>query len=139
MRNLLIYCLIFCLSLVVIAPTAEANIQVKIKNLSYEPCPEGQGKNLVLGGGVMPADCYIIRGTAVNTSGKVVYNADIFGRVYDANGNDVMPERGRLGAVDVIPVGESPFEIMLSVPRDQPPPLTLKQFKASGFSGSVRR
>jgi hypothetical protein len=122
-----------------IAPSAEANIQVKLKDLSYEPCPAEQGKNLVLGGGVMPADCYTIKGTAVNTSGKVVYNADIFGRVYDANGNDVMPERGRLGSIDMIPVGESPFEIMLSVPRDQPPPLTLKQFKASGFSGSVRR
>ncbi len=139
MRNLLISLLLVCLLCLAIAPQAEANIQVKLKNLTYEPCPADQGKNLVLGGGVMPADCYLIKGIAVNTSGKVVYNADIFGRVYDANGNDVMPERGRLGSIDVIPVGESPFEIMLSVPRDQPPPLTLKQFKASGFSGSVRR
>ncbi len=139
MRNLLISLLLVCLLCLAIAPPAQANIQVKLKNLTYEPCPAEQGKNLVLGGGVMPADCYLIKGIAVNTSGKVVYNADIFGRVYDANGNDVMPERGRLGSIDVIPVGESPFEIMLSVPRDQPPPLTLKQFKASGFSGSVRR
>ncbi len=139
MRNLLISLLLVCLLCLAIAPQTEANIQVKLKNLTYEPCPADQGKNLVLGGGVMPADCYLIKGIAVNTSGKVVYNADIFGRVYDANGNDVMPERGRLGSIDVIPVGESPFEIMLSVPRDQPPPLTLKQFKASGFSGSVRR
>lgn len=139
MRNVLTALLIFWCLFLAIAPQAQASIPVKLKNLTYEPCTGQESRNLVLGGGVMPADCYTIKGIAVNTSGKVVYNADVFGRVYDANGNDVMPERGRLGSIEVIPVGESPFEIMLSVPRDQPPPFTLKQFKASGFSGSVRR
>lgn len=138
--RILIFSLIFYLfTLVTIVPSALANIQVKLKNLTYETCPSGSGKNLVLGGGVMPAECYLIKGKAVNGSGKTVYNADIFGRVYDANGNDVMPERGRLGAVEVIPPGESDFQIMLSVPKDMPPPLKLQKFKASGFAGTVRR
>jgi len=139
MRIILLSLILYLVTLFTIVPSALANIQVKLKNLTYEPCPSGSAKNLVLGGGVMPAECYLIKGKAVNSSGKMVYNADIFGRVYDANGNDVMPERGRLGSVDIIPPGESDFQIMLSVPRDQPPPLKLKQFKASGFAGTVRR
>lgn len=87
----------------------------------------------------MAAKCYLISGTATNTSGKVVYNADVFGRIYDANGNDVIPERGRIGSIDEIPLGKSRFEIMVSVPAEQPEPLELKQFKASGFTGRVRR
>ncbi len=94
---------------------------------------------MVLFGGTMAANCYLISGTATNNSGKVVYNADVFGRIYDANGNDAIPERGRLGSIDEIPPGTSTFEIMVSVPAEQPEPLELKQFKASGFTGHVRR
>ncbi|NJK34772.1 MAG: hypothetical protein HC919_07345 [Oscillatoriales cyanobacterium SM2_2_1] len=118
---------------------AWANIQIKLKDLTYQSCPAEQSRNLVLGGGIMSARCYLIEGIAVNPKNKTVYNADVFGRVYDANGNDVMPERGRLGAIAEVPPGESHFEIMLSVPADQPDPLVLKQFKASGFTGNVRR
>ncbi|MFN3926843.1 MAG: FxLYD domain-containing protein [Pseudanabaenaceae cyanobacterium] len=130
--------LLFCWG-VFTADPASADVKIKIKNLTYEPCQGEGGKNLVLGGGTMPATCYMIKGTAVNPSNKTIYNADVFGRVYDANGNDVLPERGRLGSVDVIPPGESEFQIMLSVPRDQPPPLKLEKFKAVGFTGTVRR
>jgi hypothetical protein len=122
MRLAIISLLLYFCTLWTIVPPAVANIQVKLKNLTYQPCDDSASRNLVLGGGIMPADCYIIKGKAINSSGKTVYNADVFGRVYDANGNDVIPERGRLGAVEVIPPGESDFQIMLSVPRDQPPP-----------------
>ncbi len=118
---------------------AWATIQVKLSNLSYRPCPPDVSQNMVLFGGTMAANCYLISGTATNNSGKVVYNADVFGRIYDANGNDAIPERGRLGSIDEIPPGTSTFEIMVSVPAEQPEPLELKQFKASGFTGHVRR
>ncbi len=94
---------------------------------------------MVLGGGVMAANCYMVHGTATNPSGKMVLNADVFGRIYDANNNNVMPERGRLGSIDELPPGKSEFEIMISVPASQAEPLQLKQFKASGFTGEVRR
>ena len=118
---------------------AWANIQIKLTNLSYERCTGEAGKNMVLGGGMMSAKCYLIKGLANNTSGKDVHNADIFGRIYDANGNDIMPERGRVGAVEEIPTGKSDFQIMVAIPAEQPEPLELKQFKASGFAGKVRR
>lgn len=131
--------LMLCLCTLVFSTAAWANVQIKLTNVIYEPCTGEAGKHMVLGGGVMSAKCYMIKGEANNTSGKVVYNADIFGRIYDANGNDAMPERARLGAVEEIPAGKSDFEIMVAIPAEQPEPLELKQFKASGFAGKVRR
>ncbi len=131
--------LMICLCTLAFSNAAWANVQIKLTNVIYEPCTGEAGKHMVLGGGVMSAKCYMIKGNANNTSGKVVYNADIFGRIYDANGNDAMPERARLGAVEEIPAGKSDFEIMVAIPAEQPEPLELKQFKASGFAGKVRR
>jgi hypothetical protein len=128
-----------CLCTLIFTPPAWATVQIKLSDLTYAPCEGDVGKNMVLGGGVMSAKCYEIKGIANNISGKVVYNADIFGRIYDANGNDAMPERTRLGAVDEIPAGQSEFSLIVAIPADQPEPLDLKQFKASGFAGKVRR
>jgi len=143
MKNLLKTLQISALSLLIsvwmFSSPAWANIQIKLTNVVYEPCTGEAGKNMVLGGGVMSAKCYLVKGNTNNTSGKVVYNADIFGRIYDANGNDAMPERARLGAVEEIPTGKSNFQIMVAIPAEQPEPLELKQFKASGFAGKVRR
>lgn len=95
--------LMICLCTLAFSNAAWANVQIKLTNVIYEPCTGEAGKHMVLGGGVMSAKCYMIKGNANNTSGKVVYNADIFGRIYDANGNDAMPERARLGAVEEFP------------------------------------
>lgn len=129
---------LICIMTWVISPPACAATQIKLTDLTYEQCPPGMGKNIVLGGGVMSARCFLVKGKALNPTSKTVFDADIFGRVYDANGNDVIPERNRLGAIPEVPPGESNFEMMLSVPADQEPPLTLKQFKASGFTARVR-
>ncbi|PZU98325.1 MAG: hypothetical protein DCE90_04200 [Pseudanabaena sp.] len=131
--------ILLCFCSLAITPSASATVQIKLTDLTYEPCTGDAGKNMVLGGGVMSAKCYVVKGVASNPSGKVVYNADIFGRIYDANGNDAMPERTRLGAVDEIPAGKSDFQLMIAVPAEQPEPLDLRQFKASGFAGKVRR
>ena len=139
LKILQITALSFLISVWMFGTPAWANIQIKLTNVVYEPCTGEASKNMVIGGGVMSAKCYLVKGNTNNTSGKVVYNADIFGRIYDANGNDAMPERARLGAVEEIPTGKSNFQIMVAVPAEQPEPLELKQFKASGFAGKVRR
>ncbi|PZO40872.1 MAG: hypothetical protein DCF19_10675 [Pseudanabaena frigida] len=131
--------LLLCLLTFAFSAPAWANIQIQLTDLTYEKCTGDAGKNMVLGGGIMSANCFMVKGVANNASGKVVYNADVFGRIYDANGNDAMPERTRLGAVEEFPVGKSDFQIMVGIPADQPEPLQLKQFKASGFAGKVRR
>ena len=135
----LLICLPISLSTLAFSTPAWATVQIKLSELTYIPCEGDVGKNMVIGGGVMSANCYVIKGVADNVSGKPVYNADIFGRIYDANGNDAMPERTRLGSVDEIPTGKSEFQLIVAIPADQPEPLDLKQFKASGFAGKVRR
>ncbi len=134
-----LFSMLIGLSVFMFSSPVWASVQIKLTNLTYERCTGDLGKNMVMGGGIMSANCYVVKGEANNPSGKVVYNADIFGRIYDANGNDAMPERTRLGAVEEIPAGKSSFEIIVGVPADQPEPLELKQFKASGFAGKVRR
>ncbi|MEL6381908.1 MAG: hypothetical protein AAFQ89_05445 [Cyanobacteria bacterium J06626_18] len=120
-------------------PAAHAMTQIGIKDLTYTQCSEELSEGIVTPGSLQSANCFLITGTAVNNSGKPILNADIFGRIYDANENPVMQNRGRLGSIDEVPPGESPFEIRISVAANQPEPLKLRQFKGSGFTGRVRR
>jgi hypothetical protein len=121
-------------------PAAWAVTQINLTDLSYHECPSELAEGAITSGGASrPANCFLITGKAENRSGKPIYNADIFGRVYDANENPVMQNRTRLGSIDEVPPGVSEFEMRISVPANQPTPLKLKQFKASGFTGMVRR
>lgn len=121
-------------------PSAIALTQIKLSDLSYEACPADVGEGAVTSGGTtMRANCFLVTGKAENASGKPVLNADVFGRVYDANNNPIMQNRTRLGSIEEIPPGISDFELRISVPANQPTPLKLEQFKASGFVGKVRR
>jgi hypothetical protein len=123
----------------VVIPSAFALTQIKLSDLTYEDCPpelaEGQ---VTSGGAARAATCYMIKGKAKNPSGKPVYDADVYGRIYDANNNPVMQNRTRVGSIDEVPPGESEFAIRISVPSSQPTPLQLEQFKASGFTGRVQ-
>ncbi|HEY9669382.1 MAG TPA: hypothetical protein V6C91_21395 [Coleofasciculaceae cyanobacterium] len=123
----------------VFAPATLALTQIQLTDLSYHECPAELGEGAVSAGTASPANCFLVTGKAKNASGKMVVNADIFGRIYDANGNPVLQNRNRLGAIDEVPPGVSDFELRISVPANQPTPLQLKQFKASGFTGTVRR
>ncbi|MCL1475880.1 hypothetical protein [Argonema antarcticum] len=134
----LISCLIGILSWV-LTPPAWALTQIQLSDLSYKECPAELGQGSVASGTAKAANCFLIIGKANNTSGKYVYNADIFGRIYDANDNSVMQNRTRLGAIDEVPPGVSDFELRITVSANQPTPLKLKQFKAAGFTGLVRR
>jgi hypothetical protein len=141
MNRLLTIILSFCLWLGswAIAPTALALTQIPVSDVGYHECPAEIGEGAIASGSSMTATCYIVTGITNNTSGKTVFDGDIFGRIYDANGNSVMQNRTRLGGVTEILPGKNPFEIRISVPANQPTPLELKQFKASGFSKQVRR
>ena len=120
---------------------ALALTQIQLSDLSYRECPPELSEGTVIPGGSSGelASCFLVNGKATNKSGKLVVNADIFGRIYDANGNPVMQNRTRLGSIEEVPPGVSDFEIRITVPSSQPTPLQLKQFKASGFTGKVRR
>ncbi|MDX2270853.1 MAG: hypothetical protein NW237_02750 [Cyanobacteriota bacterium] len=116
-------------------------IPLQLKDLQTVPCPDTEEYSHLLtsGAATNPADCYFIQGTVINKSGRTLLNADVFGRIYDANGNDLLPERTRLGAIEEVPPGENPFSIRISVPQTSRLPLSLEQFKAAGFGGTIRR
>lgn len=114
--------------------------QVQLSDLAYQPCSAELSQGIVTSGGptMQLANCFIITGTTENKSGKSVMDADVFGRIYDANNNSAMENRGRLGSIEEIPPGMGTFELRVSVPEALQTPLKLEQFKASGFTTKVR-
>ncbi|MBG1268656.1 biotin carboxylase [Nostoc sp. WHI] len=133
-----ISCLITFLSWA-IAPSAIALTQIRLFDISYKDCPPELAQGAVISSGSAAANCFIVIGKAENGTYKTVYDADIFGRIYDANNDSVMQNRTRLGLIAEVPPGISDFELRISVPANQPTPLKLKQFKAAGFSAQVRK
>ena len=118
---------------------ALALTEIQLFDISYQDCSEEVGRGAVTSDGSgRAANCFIVTGKAKNTSGKTVYDADIFGRIYDANNNNVLPNRTRLGNIEEVPPGVSDFNIRISVPQTLPTPLKLKNFKARGFGASVK-
>lgn len=118
--------------------TAEALTPIDLSDVAYKPCPPEYADGIVASGSIQEANCFLITGKAINRSSKPVLDVDIFGRIFDANDNPVMQNRGRLGGIPEVLPGESDFELRISVAANQPEPLKLKQFKASGFSAMVR-
>ncbi|MEH2069730.1 MAG: biotin carboxylase [Nostoc sp.] len=123
----------------VLTPPALALTQIKLFDISYKDCPPELAKGAVISSGSAAANCFLVTGKAENGSNKTVYDADIFGRIYDANNDSVMQNRTRLGSIAEVSPGVSDFELRISVPANQPTPLKLKQFKAAGFSAAVRK
>ena len=122
-------------------PAAHALTQITLKDLVAEECPTdaAYAENLTTSGSSTAATCYLIKGTAVNNSAKDIVDADIFGRIFDSEDSSVMKNRYRLGGIEYVPMGESPFSFRISVPSVQRPPFRLEKFKASGFASKVRR
>ncbi|NEU76802.1 biotin carboxylase [Hassallia byssoidea VB512170] len=138
-KTLVFICCVIGLLSWVFTPPAVALTQVKLFDISYHECPPELAKGTVTSNSSAAANCFIVTGKAQNDTNKTVYDADIFGRIYDANNDSVMQNRTRLGSIAEIPPGISDFDLRISVPANQPTPLKLKQFKAAGFSGQVRR
>jgi hypothetical protein len=119
--------------------TAQALTPIELSGVAYHPCPPEYAEGMVSAGSIQAANCFLITGKAINHTNKPVLDVDIFGRVFDANDNPVMQNRSRLGGIPEVLPGESDFEIRISVAANQPEPLKLKQFKASGFANAIGR
>jgi hypothetical protein len=141
MRTLFTLCLIGLLSLLggAIAAPVFALSEIPLTQVNYRDCPPEIAEGSVTSGSNDPANCFLVTGIANNKTGKTVYDADVFGRVYDANNEPAMQNRTRVGSIAEIPPGSSEFEIRISVPANQPTPLQLEQFRARGFTGKVRK
>jgi hypothetical protein len=128
------------LSTWIVTPSALAITPITLSNLSYKDCPPEIAAGAVTSGGVTQgASCFLVVGKAENKSGKIVYDADVYGRIYDADNNIVLQNRGRLGSIEKVVPGINDFEMRITVPANLATPLQLKKFKASGFAAKVRQ
>ncbi len=97
LTTIFISCLIGIFSWIY-SPAALATTQIPLSNIAYQECPAELAEgNVTSGGASRAAKCFLVTGTAKNMTSKTVYDADIFGRIYDANNNLVMQNRTRVG------------------------------------------
>ena len=87
------------------------------------------------------ARCLEVSATADNPSQQPLRNADVFGRVYDVNGEPAIDaeENSRISYIKEIVPGRSRVTFGLIVPEEQARlgDLELKNIKATGFPGGV--
>ncbi|WP_310428674.1 hypothetical protein, partial [Chamaesiphon sp. VAR_48_metabat_135_sub] len=87
----------------IFAPNALAITPITLSNVDYKDCSAEVAKGAVTSGGVtQDAACFLIIGKAENKSGKTVFDADVYGRIYDADNNNVLPNRGRVGLIEQV-------------------------------------
>jgi hypothetical protein len=114
--------------------------QIALTEVSYKECPPDMAEGAVTSGGVtQSASCFLVIGKTKNPSSKMVFDADVYGRIYDADNNLVLQNRSRVGLIAEIPPGVSDFEMRISVPSNTTMPLRLKKFKATGFTKKIRQ
>ena len=74
--------------------------------------------------------CYILDGEINNTAKSTIKDVDVFAFIYDASGEEVLPNRPRIGSINNVPVGVSEFSVRVPIPSFAIPPFTIKKAKA---------
>ena len=74
--------------------------------------------------------CYILDGQIRSDSQSVIKDVDVFAFIYDASGEEVLPNRPRIGSINNVPVGTSQFSVRVPIPNFAVPPFTIKKAKA---------
>ncbi len=126
------------LLLVALAPAPAWAAELRVSEVSLEPCPStdvGAQPELRRPTG---ASCYALRGTVENPGRKPVVDTDVFALIVDSSGEPVLQNRTRVGSIGDVSPGLSSFALRLSVPAGTPGPLTFRNVKARGFSAPVR-
>lgn len=124
--------------LLALTPSAAWAADLRVSEVSLEPCPSGDV-------GAQPelrrptgASCYALRGSVENPGRKPVVDTDLFALILDSSGEPVLQNRTRVGSIGDVPPGRSSFAVRLSVPAGTPGPLSFRNVKARGFSAPVR-
>lgn len=74
--------------------------------------------------------CYILNGQIKSTAKSLIKDVDVFAFIYDASGEEVLPNRPRIGSINNVPVGTSQFSVRVPIPSFAVPPFTIKKAKA---------
>ncbi|KAG0584542.1 hypothetical protein KC19_3G216900 [Ceratodon purpureus] len=120
---------------------ALAEVKLVLSNIEATPVPCPDGQTTVTGGTSFGVRCFRVTGDVNNPVKQAVYNADIFGRVYDAQGEPALDaeENLRIDTLAEVPPGTSKVSFQIAVSESQAKlgPLKLKNFKATGYLGKV--
>jgi len=112
--------------------------ELRVSEVSLQPCPTGDGAVQPEGRGPGGAQCYALRGVVENSGRRIVADTDVYARILDASGEPVLPNRTRVGSIGDVPPGRSNFALRLAVPAGTPGPIGFSSVKARGFSTPVR-
>ena len=74
--------------------------------------------------------CYILNGQIKSTAKSLIKDVDVFAFIYDASGEEVLPNRPRIGSINNVSVGTSQFSVRVPIPSFAVPPFTIKKAKA---------
>ena len=74
--------------------------------------------------------CYILDGQIKSTAKDIIKDVDVFAFIYDASGEEVLPNRPRIGSINNVPIGTSHFSVRVPIPSFAIPPFTIKKAKA---------
>lgn len=92
---------------------------IELNNITYEtiPCPKGK-VTMTIG----KATCLRVLANSVSPSKDIVYNADVFGRVSDAAGDNALDrdeasDAGRIANIAEVPPGEGKVTFDITVSR----------------------
>ena len=123
-------------SLLAPGPAWAAELQVTL--ISLEPCPAADAAAQSDLRRPLGASCWALRAVVNNPGRQAVVDTDMFGRVVDASGEPVLPNRTRLGSIGDVAPGGSEVALRLSVPAGTAGPLQVGQLRARGFKAPVR-
>lgn len=121
-----------------LAPPPAWATDLQVSLISLEPCPAADAAAQSDLRRPIGASCWALRATVQNPSRQAVVDTDMFGRVVDASGESVLPNRTRLGSIGDVPPGTSEVALRLSVPAGTAGPLQVGQLRARGFRAPVR-
>ena len=118
---------IFCLTFFVAVPSVQS-LDLQLSQLDLVKCDTADPASKQPEG--YRSGCYILDGQIKSTAKSLIKDVDVFAFIYDASGEEVLPNRPRIGSINNVPVGTSQFSVRVPIPSFAIPPFTIKKAKA---------
>jgi len=119
--------LVLFLSFLLLVPPVEA-LDLELTQLDLVKCDTADPASKQPKG--YRSGCYILEGEIKSTAKNLIKDVDVFAFIYDASGEEVLPNRPRIGSINNVPIGTSQFSVRVPIPSFAVPPFTIKKAKA---------
>ncbi|WP_218079371.1 hypothetical protein [Anthocerotibacter panamensis] len=126
--------------LILCACAGAGKIDVELTGVTVKACPAGIARDVLVSANNnanTKGQCILLVGTTRYGGTIIAKNVDVFGRVTDANGTQVLTRR-RVGTLAEVKPGNNPFQLQFEAPGDARMPFTVTNIQAKGFSEKVQ-